>query len=370
MTLVFTLTTCIEIFDPPREGFEDLLVVEAFLTDEDKPFEVKLSRSIPLDTTAWIAEPGAQIQITDDAGKKYSLWEVHDGIYQYPGDIDTRDGKSYRLHINTSNGRSYVSDWVTMRETPPIDSVTWEYEERPAYGLQGIQFYVNTHDPENNTRYYRWEWEETWVFLTPFDSNIYWDDGQIKPRKENINICWKHIESAPILITTSSMLDRDLIHNHPLYYADNTTDRFTLRYSLNVKQYALSEESYHYWKELKKVTENLGTLFDPLPSTLRGNIHEIDHENEIVLGYFDASAAREQRIFISNTEIPRMKFPNYYRECEQILVDYWGIEEMAQRGLWLVRETRIQGALLYIMSTPECIDCTRAGTNVKPDFWY
>lgn len=370
ITVMLLLTTCIEEFDPPSEGFENLLVVEALLTDEDQPFEVKLSRSIPIDTSVWIAEKGAQVSITDDSGEEYGLWEVNEGIYQFLGNMNTRVGKSYQLHIITSNGDSYESDQVTMRESPPIDSVTWKYEEIPIRDLQGLQFYVNTHDPENNTWYYRWQWEETWTFYTPFDSKIYWEDGHIIPREENINKCWKTRNSTSILIATSKILDQDLIHNYPLYYADNTTDRFNLRYSLNVKQYALSEESYNYWKELKKATENLGTLFDPQPSSLHGNIHNIKNENEIVLGYFDATTVHEQRIFITNTEIPRMKFPNYYLSCEESLVTYNQINEMALEGLWLVNKTRIAGIFLYVMATPDCIDCTRAGTNVKPDYWY
>jgi hypothetical protein len=160
-----------------------------------------------------------------------------------------------------------------------------------------------------------------------------------------------------------------MIRNYPLYYADNSTDRFNSRYSLNVRQYALSEEAYNYWKELKKVTEDLGTFFDPLPSTLRGNIHNIDDENEIVLGYFDAFTVQEQRIFISNNELPRMNFPDYYRSCEETIVTYEEIPNMIGFGLWLVMETRIFGATVYVMSTPYCIDCTIWGTNIKPDYW-
>jgi hypothetical protein len=76
------------------------------------------------------------------------------------------------------------------------------------------------------------------------------------------------------------------------------------------------------------------------------------------------------RIYISNTEIPRMNFPSDYKYCEETIVDYYKIEDMAGRGLWLVTQTRLAGVIMYIMSTPKCIDCTMAGTNVKPDFWY
>ncbi|MEJ7664694.1 MAG: DUF4249 family protein [Hymenobacter sp.] len=46
-------------------------------------------------------------------------------------------------------------------------------------------------------------------------------------------------------------------------------------YSILVRQYALTPEEFAYWDKLRKNTENLGTLFDPLPSQLSGNVHRL-----------------------------------------------------------------------------------------------
>lgn len=362
--------SCIERFDPPSSGSQNLLVVEALLTNEDHPFEVRLARTMQLDTTVWAPEQGAQVSISIGSGEEYELWEFSGGRYRSPDNINTKVGESYQLHIRTSNGNRYASDQVIMRNTPPIDSISWKYEEIPSRDLQGVQFYVTTHDPENNTWYYRWEWVETWSFYTPYYSVIYWEDQQVKPREENINKCWKTGKSTAIQIATSRILDKDLIYQYPLYYADNTRDRFNSKYSLNVKQYSLSEESYYYWKELKAATENLGSLFDPQPTSLHGNIHNINNDREIVIGYFDAATVQERRAFISSLEIPRMKFPDDFKTCEEVLVPYSKINGKWLEGLWLIYSTKIQGAILYAMSTPECIDCRLYGTNVEPDYWY
>ena len=34
----------------------------------------------------------------------------------------------YKLHIRTSDGKEYISDEITVVETPPIDSISWEKE--------------------------------------------------------------------------------------------------------------------------------------------------------------------------------------------------------------------------------------------------
>jgi hypothetical protein len=368
ITVIFS--GCISEFDPPSQDYENLLVVEAFLTNDGEPFEVILSRSTPIDTIAFIPESGANISLETEIGESYELFEYQAGKYQSFANIDPQIGQDYKLRLRTSNGRSYESEYVNMRNTPEIDSVTFRYEEKPTAGLQGMQIYVTTHDPANNTWYYRWEWDETWIFYTPIAGTHIYDNGQILVREENINRCWKEFGSSSIEISTSKNLTEDVISDYPLLYVSSETDRLGNRYSLNVKQFALSEASYNYWLELEKVTESLGTLFDPQPSTIYSNIQNINDEDEIVLGYFDASSVSEERIFINRRDLPLIRVPNYYVNCVDTIVSRGLVPEMILRGYMLGYETNNEfGIPIYVMSDPWCIDCTLVGTNVIPDFW-
>lgn len=363
---VFVLGNCIERFDPPSQGYDDLLVVEAFINDGHEQLDVKLSRSTPLDTMAWIPETGAVVSVLDDMGEEFSLTETKAGIYQYPPNLNAQIGRSYQLKIRTLTGARYVSDMVALRPTPDIDSVYWRFEEKPILGVKGLQVYLDTHDPNNNTWYYRWHFEETWVFRTPFDATLMYENGQIIERPEDINTCWKHVNSTTIQLGTSSTLKQDIIYNYPVLYVDNTSERLSVRYSVNVKQFALSKEAYQYWKELGDLTENLGTLFDPMPFTIVGNIRNENDAEEVVLGYFDAAQVKEKRIFIANLDIPYMQIFNPYQYCEDTLVGRGLVGEMILRGYFL---STVIGLSDYQLSSPPCVDCRYAGTNVRPDFW-
>ena len=80
--LVLLFSNCVKEFDPPSQGYENLLVVEAFLSDRDEAFEVKLSRSIPIDTSAFISESGASVSLSEESGENYFLVESNvPGIY-------------------------------------------------------------------------------------------------------------------------------------------------------------------------------------------------------------------------------------------------------------------------------------------------
>ena len=367
--LMLLFSHCVQEFEPSSQGYDNLLVVEAFLSNGNESFEVKLSRSTTIDTSAFIPEYGAQVSLTDDIGEKHTLSETSSGIYQSMEQLNAQVGRSYQLHIQTASGKSYESSEVIMRKTPVIDDLRYEFQEKPN-GEQGVQFYVNAHDDENKTWYYRWEWDETWEFMTPYDSYLLWEDDMLKLRDERINICWKFGNSTTIEISTSKNLSSDFISDYPLLFVSTMTDRLKFEYSLNVRQYALSAESYTFWNELKKTTENLGTLFDPQPSVIKGNMYNINDDNEVVLGYFDASEVHEQRIFINNRDLPPAQYPNYYSYCYDSIDSYNRIPAMIKANWMLVTETINEaGFPAYLFSIPSCIDCRIYGTNKKPDYW-
>ena len=362
-------STCIYKFDPPSEGYENLLVVEALLSDGDEAFEVRLSRSIPIDKYNFLPEEFAHVSLSDDAGNIVDLFEANPGRYLSYPDFRAYTGREYQLFIQTADGKQYASESVLLRETPPIDSVYYRYEERVVAGSEnnvpGLQIYVTTHDMNNNTWYYRWEYSETWEFRTKYNSTLIWEDGMTKEREEQINQCWKNNESSGVLVNTSKNLNEDIISELPLVFISNETDRLSIKYSILVKQYALSERSYNFWKDLEKINENLGTLFDPQPYVLQGNIHNVSDENDVVLGYFDASAIQQERIFIARGEFPYFATPGY-PSCKDTIVSYGLIPAMIRQDFMLVGQVPMGR---YLLSEEPCIDCRLTGTNIQPDFW-
>jgi len=377
IAFLLILSSCIYPFDPPSEDYENLLVVEAFLSDGDEAFEVKLSRSIPINTDGRIPEENAQISISDNIGNIFDLYEEEPGKYLTSSDFLAYANRIYQLHIQTSDGEEYASDSVFLRETPPIDSVFYKYEERTTgeFGVivPGLQIYLTTHDSNNETWYYRWDFEETWEFRSYFRSDQIWDNGIVREREEQIHLCWKSDESTRVLVSTSKNLGEDIISEFPVRYISNSTDRLRSKYSILVKQYALSEQSYNYWKEMEKVNENLGTLFDPQPSVIKGNIHNIHDENDVALGYFDAASVQEQRIFIKRGEYPYFVIPDPFADCEQAdtIVGYFLVPEMILRGYEFVGAVPAESGGFggYRLASLPCVDCTIFGINVKPDFW-
>ncbi len=371
-------SACIEPFEPPKSDYENLIVIEGIITDSPEPQMVRISRSIPLDTNLYVPENSAKVTILDNSGNEHVLQPAGNGEYftSWP-DFQGMPGKTYQLRVIADNGDIIESDPVTMINVPDIDSISWEITSRfndEGEDVPGIQIYVSTHDPGNNTRNYRWELEETWEFNTPFHSFYQWSsNGLVEMRTDNIYTCWTTNLPNKILIGSSSKLSEDIIYEFPLLYISSEgSNRLSEEYSLLVRQYALSESSKLFWQQMKKMNEDMGSLFAPQPTAVTGNLHNVSNPDKPVIGYFDASQAKEKRIFISKEELEDMEVFSGYYGCKKdtlLMAQIPGYSYKSYTNPIDEIMNDMGFTIGYSISNIECTDCTLHGTNIKPDFW-
>ncbi|MFC5411315.1 DUF4249 domain-containing protein [Larkinella bovis] len=372
LLLVFVFDGCVDLYQPPEVSAPNTyLVVDGFLNGAGTS-TIRLSRTQNLaENRKPPVETNALVQVEAEQGGSQNFVDKGDGTYTLT-DGGLQFGQNYRLRIKTANGRSYLSDYVTIKRTPKIDSLTWKPQR------EGVQFYVTTHDPTNSTKYYRWEYEETWEYYSAFYSQFEYLNREFVYRPENINHCWRTEKSTGISVGSSVKLTQDVINQLPLVFVSHSaSNRLKVRYSLLVKQYALTNEAYEYWLNLKKNTESLGSLFDPQPFQTIGNIHGVTDPNEFVVGYLSGYSVEEKRLFVSPLELPSWRVPTGYEGCEADTFllnpppEEVGAEPMAEAG-WLPIDAIIspQGIVYaYRLGPPDCVDCRLVGTNVKPSFW-
>jgi hypothetical protein len=54
---------------------------------------------------------------------------------------------------------------------------------------------------------------------------------------------------------------------------------------------------------VKQQAEISGSIFDPPPATIRGNMLSLDNPDEVVLGYFMAGGETSQRIYVDKNDL-------------------------------------------------------------------
>jgi len=346
------------------------LVVEGVINSGADSTIIKLSRTVPLSgTTTSTPELNAIVAVISSNNAVYPLTEAGNGKYA-SGPLSLDQTLQYRLTIKTATGGTYQSDFVAVRNTPPIDSVGFTIQNN------GLNIYANTHDPNNATRYYRYEYDETWQFHSKYGSNYITNGKKIVPRTQAqmIRDCFGNDQSSTILLASSAKLKQDVIYQAPIAQVPSTSEKIETKYSILVKQYALSADAYNFWLNLKKNTEQLGSIFDAQPSNINGNIHCTSNPAEQVIGYISVSNVQTKRIFITNQQLPPW-LPTYPYTCEEdsALYCHYIICQndvalfLIPTGSLEIPVDSISGG--FYGTTIGCVDCTIRGVTKQPAFW-
>jgi len=383
--LPVVLTACKDIYvSPVRLPDPGYLVVEGVINSGAGNTTIKLSRTTLLTDGTRKMETGATVVIQDENNGTYPLAESIRGEYAV-NDLNLDPTRKYRLRIVT-NGKEYLSDYVAVNNNPPIDSISWNDTG------DGVNVAVNTHDPQNTAKYFQWDYIATWEIHSDYlpgavyDQNIpyyvyYYDPPHFWLKDTSRYKCWRTDTSRQIILGSSVKYSVDTISNL-LTVIEAGSDKLTVLYSINVRQFTYTKEGYEFLQKMKKNTEQLGSVFDAQPSELQGNIHSVSSPEEIVVGNVSICPIQEKRVFLSSADFPNWSYssgcylleePNdsAFIKANNFYPD--GITPFILPVDYIERnpsDPPPYGRIITFSAAKTiCIDCRLRGSPVKPDFW-
>jgi len=382
MAISLIIVSCRKPYSAPTiKSGASYLVVEGAINSGTDSTIIHLTHTIPLSSPSGTQSPpelNATVTIESNANAVYPLSETGNGYYASIG-LNLSPANKYKLKIVTAGNKIYESDFVPIKNSPPIDSVSYQIE------TTSLRINVTTHDPSNSTRYYRWDYNETWIIHSKYDSQLKLikfpvDSIVARPPSEQIYTCWQSDVSSDIVLGSTAKISNDLLINYPVTIIPSTSEKFTERYSILIKQYAMTPEAFNYYQELKKNTESLGSIFDPQPTSLTGNIHCITNPSEQVIGYITAGSVSQVRIYISARKLPTNA--NWIPNLPQFDCDFetpvyhpgpknpYSVKEYFYTGILIpIRPVGAPHPFGYTGASPICVDCTLRGSNKPPAFW-
>jgi hypothetical protein len=356
---------CRKPYNPPVVANNgSYLVVEGVINSGQDSTKIKISRTVNISSVVTVNPvTGATLTVESDQNAVYPLTETGNGNYASPA-LNLDVTRQYRLRIKTSNNE-YLSDFVPVNVTPPIDSISYSAVSIPD---TGVQIYASTHNSNTNSRYYRWDYSETWRFHAEY-SCLYISNGSnaiiSRTPDQWRYFCFSSDSSSDIVLGSSAKLQNNVINHNPIALIPFTSEKIELEYSILLRQYSITANAYNFWMSLKTNTEQLGSIFDAQPSQITGNIHNVANAAEPVIGYVSVCSVQSKRIFISRYSLPDSWEPIYPYSCS-------------------IQPTGTQGpAFLYplpndfvpmddsgsIFTSTVCADCTIRGTQTVPPFW-
>jgi hypothetical protein len=396
---ILVVLECINPYTPDLRSYRPLLVVEGLITNENRSHMIKLSYSKQKNDSVIQRITDAKVILTDDEGNVSYLLNCGNGAYKtdslaFTGSI----GSAYQLHIEMPDGRKYTSALCTMLPVPNIDSVYFAEDEQLVNNQtllkKGVSVYLKSKPLSSDKYYLRWDYEDTWKFQVPDPVRYtYLNSNQILPIPADKvkEFCWKSGLPTEIHVQEKRGGNLSRVIKEPIkFIIPDESDRLSVRYSILVKQYSISESEYNFWTSLEKMDEIAGDIFSPLPYEIISNIKNDNDPDEKVLGYFQVSAITEKRIFIDYSNIAIYGLRGYKYNCTSYLLapdnriinpetgrpytwnEFYAYTIRNYPDLRFVRPLyyRIQDSLLYLVfTTEECSNCEFSGSFNKPDFW-
>jgi hypothetical protein len=368
------LLACREAYDPVLENdVPSYLVVEGMI-NANGVTTIELGRTIHYaEKMVRQFELGAQVEIEGDNSTRFPLTDQGKGLYTSDNQVLARDRK-YRLKIKTAAGKEYLSAFVVVNVSAPV-TATWTQDEA------GVKVMANTVDVTKQA-YYHWVTEETWEIISPLPTTYMIVRNpanalQISTKeRESDDIlkakrCWATLRSGNILTASAAGFSGGIISGLPLAAIPNGSDKLVTRYSMFVTQYAISREAFEFFELMKKNTETMGSLFDPNPTQIRGNISNTSDPKEIVIGFVDCSVSTSSRIFISAKDANDWKSSmvceasNIYNTPIDLRANFPNDVMMISEAIWGEAISPIG----FTIARAECVDCRLKGNNVRPSFW-
>lgn len=369
--LMGILAGCRTPYDPEVPTTElRILVVEGYLDTQGLESELKLSRTVPLsEEKSSIPETGASVLLRGPSGQQFPLEERSEGVYIFKRDLDEK--QTYVLEIVLQSGERYQSEVLKPVLTPEIIDGGFKRDE------EGVEVFVSTKGNDQADDFL-WTFEETWIYRPRIRTSYIYDsrlkDVRGRTSAEQNALCFKSEPSPDILLETSSRFEDQVVFEKTITEIPQGDERIMERYSILISQKGIAAGDVQFWEILKRNTEDIGSIFSPLPSLISGNIKSLDNAQNPVIGQVSLGVIRQKRIYVNLDQVSPWNYldPDF-NDCsigiEPIYaVDYQVIfgngEVVPARGLMV--GTAI---VAYYPTDRRCADCTLYASPRVPDFW-
>ncbi|MEM8894141.1 MAG: DUF4249 family protein [Bacteroidota bacterium] len=344
---------CVDAFngDFTSEG-SDRIVVTGSITNNAIP-EVRVYTSVPFSeatkTPPFISE--SSVWIEDHFGTRYPMEVINDtrirenhffvnedpdnqspNFWEEFWDIDTvlqivqsnyryqtvdksfrgQVGTTYTLKIMLPNGRYYTSTPQLLKASSPIKNAYAEYVNLKRVNALGNEendpkwnIFIEPEKSEENDVHLTWRYKGVYEFETfpeeycdQPDNDC--DPGPAHPRVVPPGCCkYCYVTEYGQNIPTSSLQSatRKKVASIPITHA-----KVYNYYKLDIYQLSISREAHDYLQIINQQITGQGTIFDPTPSPIIGNIYDGDNPDNKTLGMFYAAGVSTTQLILSNQD--------------------------------------------------------------------
>jgi hypothetical protein len=293
---------CIKNVEVPLRTVEKILVVEGGITNDSSFYRVKLTYSGPFRFGNFVpdslVETKALVLLKDDAGHETEMVHTSGGVYEsVDADFIGIPGRAYHLEIDIPGEKKYRSDPVVMPAPVTSNTISRIEFDFLHYGLRTpsqFKVYANVQDPADGENYYQWK---TSGFIPRKATGVSCGFGCIKGeycQQSMIDTALRFFSDQAI---NGNMINDQLVATTPTYWFG--------RYYIDIQQYSISRETYQFLRQFQDQVTKTGSILDPIPSSIVGNIYNVSDSADRALGYFSVSSVYHHRVVLLPLSLSR-----------------------------------------------------------------
>lgn len=320
--IAFVAFSCVTPFEYGI-GNEKLLIIEGRLFEVDTSYiALRYSDQIYNSSTV-LPVTDASVTVSENNSRAIQFF-YHKGVRMYlPEDKKFRAkvGNTYQLKIVLNGGKTYVSEVDTLKSADRLSGITDIYDSNISNFV--VSGELNPKSLGNSYYLFNFiNYKKAKVCASCNNSQWY--------EKEDNNICGSLFKNC---VNTSSQAYPAFLYGFECYgltgrclnykrirefliYSDETLEQNTNRivelikiplttydrYFLAIHQNRISKKAYQYFRLLEQAGIRAGTLFDPTPPQLVGNVYAENNPNDRAFGYFLVSGQQIYGYFVERAK--------------------------------------------------------------------
>lgn len=287
-------------------------MVDAALLDDPAYQYVKLFRTSAEGKNEAVS--GVAVYVENENGVVATFVEVQEGRYELPQYLPIKTGDRYRLTMEINDEERLISEWETVPEKVDVAAGYWRQKTRSIYNQNGIlvlrngfDFLINSAPMPHGEVFLRYDYETTHVNEAPFVQPLC--PGECRN-------CY--IKTLPVNYVNQTKLigQKDKTMEGHLVEFIELGVRFSFRFTMLVKQISHSKNAGRYYELVQQQQNYRGTLFDPPPAIISGNIKFSANSEKVVYGLFEVGRVSEIPITVFNGDIEN-EILTYWDVCIQ-----------------------------------------------------
>jgi hypothetical protein len=324
--ILVSLFSCKEKYNPDIDTNKQVLVVEGLITNEQTAYQIKLSYTVPYDSTlSTIPVSGAIVTVSDKNGSIFHFTEnsFNQGVYfSNPSEFTGTANNEYTLSIVTPDGNTYESTpQILLSNVNPINAFGEKSVEKSLIEIngetttttkEGVRIFVKFNSIDNTTPRFRFKYAHLSGYIAGIEIG-FGEGGYVA-----MVYGWRFSQFSSDFAMTSEkfsflsnqITDQEICFFEKLLYEDfhtysgrrtpsgdiiieiasGSSHNYLSKRIVYINKYRLNNDAYQYYLGIKNQLDADNKLFDPVTPQIIGNMTCTSDPDKLALGFFETSS--------------------------------------------------------------------------------